>query len=125
MSLFNPRFTLLPPPWEESVFARGFRAKGHCAMQYSKWETIANRHGERARTAIMPHAPSGLCLRLLAILIPLGLSACADTLTSQETTSSATLQRQYDKTLTKSEQKAVISDLQSATDKKQGAKSGN
>ena len=94
-------------------------------MQYSKWETIANLHGNQARTAIMPHAPSGLCLRLLAILIPLGLSACADTLTSQETTSSATLQRQYDKTLTKSEQKAVISDLQSATDKKQAAESGN
>jgi hypothetical protein len=51
----------------------------------------------------MPRAPSGLCLRLLAVLILLGLGACADTLSSDETTSSATLQRQYDKTLTKSE----------------------
>jgi hypothetical protein len=56
----------------------------------------------------------GLYLRLLALVIPLGLGACADTLTSDEATSSATLQRGYDKTLTKSEQKAVISDLQDA-----------
>jgi hypothetical protein len=87
-------------------------------MQYSKWETIANRHGEPTRPTIMPRAPSGLCLRLLAVLIPLGLSACADTLTSEEATSSATLQRDYDKTLTRTEQKAVITDLQSATAKK-------
>jgi hypothetical protein len=73
----------------------------------------------------MLRAPSGLCLRLLAVLIPLGLGGCADTLTSDETTSSATLQREYDKTLTKSEQKAVISDLQSATTKKQGQEAGN
>jgi hypothetical protein len=66
---------------------------------------------------VMRHAPYGLCLRLLAVLIPLGLGACADTLTSEETTSSATLQRQYDKTLTKSERSAVISDLQNATAK--------
>lgn len=34
--------------------------------------------------------------------------------------SSRQLQREYDKTLTKDEQQAVISDLQSATEKKQG-----
>lgn len=73
----------------------------------------------------MPRALSGLCLRLLAVLIPLGLGGCADTLTSEETASSATLQREYDKTLSKSEQKAVITDLQSATAKKQGEKSEN
>ncbi|MEX1061231.1 MAG: hypothetical protein WED13_09445 [Methyloceanibacter sp.] len=65
----------------------------------------------------MPRILSGLSLRLLAILLPLALGACADTLTSKETTSATTLQRDYDKTLTKSEQKAVISDLQNATAK--------
>lgn len=76
-------------------------------------------------SAAMPRAPSGLCLRLLAVLIPLGLGACADTLSSDETTSSATLQRQYDKTLTNSERKAVISDLQSATAKMPDKEAGN
>ncbi len=60
-----------------------------------------------------------LSLRLLAVLLPLGLAACADTLTSKETASSATLRRDYDKTLTKSEQKAVIDDMRSATAKPQ------
>jgi hypothetical protein len=36
---------------------------------------------------------------------------------SEETTSNATLQRQYERTLSKSEQEAVISDMQSATAK--------
>jgi len=67
----------------------------------------------------MPRMLPGLALRLLAVLLPLGLGACADTLTSKETTSSTTLQRDYDKTLTKSEKKAVIDDLQSATAKQQ------
>ena len=67
----------------------------------------------------MPRMLPGLALRLLAVLLPLGLGACADTLTSKETTSSTTLQRDYDKTLTKSEKKAVIDDLQSATVKQQ------
>ena len=73
----------------------------------------------------MPRAPSGLCLRLLALLLPLGLGACADTMSSGETTSSATLQRQYDKTLTQTERKAVISDLQSATAKQKTEESAN
>lgn len=69
----------------------------------------------------MPRILSGLSLRLLAILLPLALGACADTLTSKETTSATTLQRDYDKTLTKSEQKAVIDDMQNATAKQPGA----
>ena len=68
----------------------------------------------------MPRMLPGLSLRLLAVLLTLGLSACADALTSKDTASSTTLQRDYDKTLTKSEQQAVISDLQSATAKPQG-----
>jgi hypothetical protein len=63
----------------------------------------------------------GLALRLLAVLFPLGLGACADTLTSEDAKSSTALQREYDKTLTKSEQKAVISELQSATAKRDNA----
>jgi hypothetical protein len=49
-----------------------------------------------------------------------GLSACADTLTSEETKSSTTLQRDYENTLTKSEKDAAISDLQAAKAKQQG-----
>ena len=90
-------------------------------MQYSKWGTIANRHGKQQERSseFMPCKLSGFSFRLLAVLLPLGLGACADTLTSKETTSSTTLQRDYDKTLTKSEKKAIIDDLQSATAKQQ------
>jgi hypothetical protein len=62
----------------------------------------------------MPHLLPRLSLRLLAIVLPLALGACADTLTSKETASSATLQRDYDKTLTKAEKKAAIHDMQNA-----------
>ena len=73
----------------------------------------------------MPRLLPGISLRLLAVLLPLGLGACADTLTSKDTASSTTLQRDYDKTLTKSEQQAVISDLQNATAKPQGAETSD
>jgi hypothetical protein len=66
----------------------------------------------------MPHKLPRLSLRLLAVLLPLTLGACADTLTSKESASSATLQRDYDKTLTKAEQKAAIDDMQSVAAKK-------
>jgi len=56
---------------------------------------------------------------LIASLLSLGLSACADTLTSKETKSSSTLQRDYENTLTKSEKDEVISDLQAAKAKQQ------
>lgn len=63
------------------------------------------------------HPPA---LRLSAVLLMLGLSACADTLAVGDSPpSSSQLQRQYDKTLTKAEQQAVISDLQGATAKKE------
>ena len=66
----------------------------------------------------MPHLLPRLSLRLLGVLLPLALGACADTLTSKETASSATLQRGYDKTLTKAEQKAAIDDMQTAAAKR-------
>ena len=66
----------------------------------------------------MPHLPPRRSLRLLAVLLPLTLGACADALTSKEGASSATLQRDYDKTLTKAEQKAAIDDMQSVAAKK-------
>jgi hypothetical protein len=69
--------------------------------------------------------PGAAFARLAAILLPLALAACADTLTSDEAASSATLQREYDKTLTKSERDAAISDLQSASAKKQDQGTGN
>jgi hypothetical protein len=51
-------------------------------------------------------------LRLLAALVPLALAACADVLTSgQPVATNAQLQRDYDKTMTKTEQAAAISDL--------------
>jgi hypothetical protein len=58
--------------------------------------------------------------RLLALLIPLGLAACADTISSSEVTPSSELLKEYDKTLTKSEQKAAISDLEAAQAKARG-----
>jgi hypothetical protein len=62
---------------------------------------------------------------LITILLSHGLSACADTLTSEQTKSSSTLRRDYDKTLTKAEKDAVISDLQGATKpKQQGSEAG-
>jgi hypothetical protein len=65
----------------------------------------------------MPHLLTRSSLRLLVLLLPLALAACADTLTSKETASSATLQRNYDKTLTKAEQKAAIDDMSAAAKK--------
>jgi hypothetical protein len=59
----------------------------------------------------------GLTLRLAVLLLPLGLAACADTISADQATSSATLQRSYDKTLSKTEQSAAISDLQKAAEK--------
>ena len=75
--------------------------------------------GEAANfgASIMPSTLFKVSLRLLAVAVPLWLSACADTMRSEETTSNATLQRQYERTLSKSEQEAVISDMQSATAK--------
>ena len=72
----------------------------------------------------MPHLPPRRSLRLLAVLLPLTLGACADTLTSKETASSATLRRDYDKTLTKAEQKAVIDDMNAAAKKNDPAATG-
>jgi hypothetical protein len=59
-------------------------------------------------------------LRLLALLVPLGLAACADTISSSEVTPSSTLLKQYDRTLTKSEQKQAISELEAAQAKARG-----
>jgi hypothetical protein len=61
-----------------------------------------------------------MALRLLALLVPLGLVACADTINSSEVTPSSTLLKQYDKTLTKSEQKQAISELEAAQAKARG-----
>jgi hypothetical protein len=51
-------------------------------------------------------------LRVLAALVPFALGACAGTLNNgQPIASNAELQREYDKTMTKTEQAAAISDL--------------
>jgi hypothetical protein len=69
----------------------------------------------------MPHLLPRRSLRLLAAaLLPLSLGACADKFSlGQPIPTSSQLQREYDKTLTKDEQKAVISDMQSAAEKRQ------
>jgi uncharacterized membrane protein YgcG len=60
-------------------------------------------------------------LRLLALALPLGLSACANALTYQASPpASRQLAHDYDNTLTKSQQQAAISDLKSVAAKKQG-----
>jgi hypothetical protein len=66
----------------------------------------------------MPRTLAGSTLRLCALLLPLGLVACAETPSPKETASSASLQRSYNQTLTKDERKSVIKDLQKATKKK-------
>ena len=68
----------------------------------------------------MLRALPSYALRLWALLIPLGLAACADTISSSEVTPSSQLLKEYDKTLTKSEQKAAISDLEAAQAKARG-----
>jgi hypothetical protein len=70
----------------------------------------------------MLRALPSYALRLLPLLIPLALGACAQ-ISSSETTPSSQLLRDYDKTLTTSEQKAVISDLEAAQAKAHGEKS--
>jgi hypothetical protein len=62
----------------------------------------------------------GHTLRLLAVVLPLGLGACADTLSSSDVASSSELLKSYDKTLTKTEQQAVIDDLKGAKEKQEG-----
>src|SRR4029079_3958991 len=69
---------------------------------------------------LMLRALPSYASRLLALLIPLGLAACADTISSSEVTPSSELLKEYDKTLTKSEQKAAISDLEAAQAKARG-----
>ena len=71
----------------------------------------ANRQGSNKNSLLseMLRMRLRFALRLLAVLPPLGLGACADTMTAgQPLASSTELLRDYDKTLTKSEQKAAI-----------------
>jgi hypothetical protein len=55
-------------------------------------------------------------------MLAAGVSACAST---DPVPSSAQLRRDYDKTLTKDEQKAAIDEMQSAAAKKQGTTDPN
>ena len=88
-------------------------------MQYRGRLQIAKGNQQNQPPNRMRHVYPPV-LRLTAILLTLGLSACADTLAVKDSPpSSSQLQRQYDKTLSKAEQQAVISDLQGATAKKE------
>jgi hypothetical protein len=86
-------------------------------MQYTGRLQIAKGNQQKPSLNRMRHVYPP-ALRLSAVLLLLGLSGCAGV--EDSPLSSSQLQRQYDKTLTKTEQKAVISDLQSATAKKEG-----
>ena len=86
-------------------------------MQYTgRWQ-IAKGNQQKPPFNRMRHVYPP-ALRLSAVLLLLGLSACASF--EDSPLSSSQLQRQYDKTLTKTEQQAVISDLQGAAAKKEG-----
>jgi len=91
-------------------------------MQYTGRLQIAMGNQEKPPLNLMRHVYPP-ALRLSAVLLLLGLSACAAV--EDSPLSSSQLQRQYDKTLTKTEQQAVISDLQSATSKKEGDTGGD
>jgi hypothetical protein len=86
-------------------------------MQYTGRLQIAKGNQQKPPLNRMRHVYPP-ALRLSAVLLLLGLSACASV--EDSPLSSTQLQRQYDKTLTKTEQQAVISDLQGATAKKEG-----
>jgi predicted nucleotidyltransferase len=80
----------------------------------------ANRQGSNKNSLLseMLRMRLRFALRLLAALPPLGLGACADTMTAgQPLASSTELLRDYDKTLTKSEQKAAIDELKNDQEK--------
>jgi hypothetical protein len=87
-------------------------------MQYTGRLQIAKGNPQKPPSNRMRHVYPP-ALRLSAVLLVLGLSACAGGM-EDSPLSSTELQRQYDKTLTKTEQQAVISDLQGATAKKEG-----
>jgi hypothetical protein len=88
-------------------------------MQYRRRLQIAKGNHQRQPLNYMLRAHFS-ALRLSALLLVFGLSACADTMAVEDSPPTSTqLQRHYDKTLTKAEQQAVISDMQSATAKKQ------
>jgi hypothetical protein len=86
-------------------------------MQYTGRLQIAKGNQQKPFPNRMRHLYPPV-LRLCAVLLLPGLSACAAV--EDSPLSSKQLQRQYDKTLTKTEQQAVISDLQGATTKKEG-----
>jgi hypothetical protein len=92
----------------------------------SQLRAIANRLGKRPKTSsnlmmIRPHRHA--LPGLIGVVLLLGLSACSEAVTlSDSPPSSAALQRQYQKALTKAEQEAMISDLQKAAAKKDEAK---
>lgn len=90
-------------------------------MQYTGRLQIAKGNQQKPPLNRMRHVYPP-ALRLSAVLLLLGLSACAAV--EDSPLSSSQLQRQYDKTLTKTEQQAVISDLQSAMTKKENEAGG-
>jgi hypothetical protein len=92
-------------------------------MQYSKRRAKANRQGT-ATTQLpdfMPHRFLKGALRVGAVLGLLALPACTDTISSSAPPSSGELLRDYDRTLTNDEQKAVIGEMQAEAQRK-GAK---
>jgi hypothetical protein len=80
----------------------------------------ANRQGSNKNGLLseMLRTRLRLAVRPLALLLPLGLGACANTMTTgQPLASSTELLRDYDKTMTKSEQKAAINELKNDQEK--------
>ena len=69
----------------------------------------------------MSHFTSRAALRVGAMLGLLALAACTDTISGSAPPSSSAALRDYDKTLSKDQQKAVIGEMQ-AEAKQKGAK---
>lgn len=68
----------------------------------------------------MPHSFLKTALRVGAAFAVLALSACTDTISGTAPPSSSELLRDYDRTLSKDEQKAVIGEMQAAAKQKNG-----
>jgi len=115
MSLFYPHLTMLLPAYERMSVRRDFRRAIYCAMQYKRLAMPIARGKVHKSPALPMFLRSARCA---VVLLPvLMLAGCADALPSGK--SLRELVRSYDNTLTSSEKKAAITELQQDKERQQ------